>query len=87
MVIQGIKLTGMHLAAIELIRRVHFTDTRLHNHYIGTGELRWFACSDYHSDLLPMGAICRWPFIYMCTRGFWVSIEALQIACFRLNYS
>jgi len=40
MVIRGIKLTGKQLAAIELTRRNHCTDTRLHWHYIGISELR-----------------------------------------------
>jgi len=34
MVIRGMKLAGKQLAAMELHRRVHCTDTRLHSHYI-----------------------------------------------------
>ena len=65
MAIWGIQLTGKQPAAIELPRRVHFTTTRLHYHYIGIRLLRKFACGDYHSDLLLMGTILWWPFIYM----------------------
>ena len=39
-VIREIKLRGKQPAAIELTRRDHSTDTRLHNHYIGTNQLR-----------------------------------------------
>ena len=39
MTIWGIELTGKQPAAIELSRRVHSTDTRLHYHYIGISEL------------------------------------------------
>jgi len=34
------KLTGKQPAVIELSRRVHSTDTRLHYYYIGRSELR-----------------------------------------------
>ena len=40
MAIQGIRLTGKQPPAMELPQRVHSTDTRLHNYYIGRSELR-----------------------------------------------
>ena len=44
----GIELTGKQSAAIELTRRDHSTDIRLHYHYKGIRELPKFACDDYH---------------------------------------
>jgi len=40
MAIRGIKLMGKQPTALELSRRVHSTDTRLHYHCIGRSELR-----------------------------------------------
>jgi len=65
MVFWGIELTAKQPAATELPRRGHSTDTRLHYHYTGINELQWFACGDYHSDLLLMVAIYRWPLLSM----------------------
>jgi len=39
MVIRGIKLTGKQPAVIELTRRNHSTDARLHYHYIRTSDM------------------------------------------------
>ena len=61
----GHQLTGKQPAAIELTHWVHSTTTRLHYHYIGIRELRLFTCGDYRSDLLFMGTMWWWPFIYM----------------------
>jgi len=40
MAIRDIKETGKQPTAIEHSRRDHFSDTRLHSHYIGMSELR-----------------------------------------------
>ena len=63
MVIWGVELAGKQPAAIELTQRDHSTDTRLH--YTGISALQYFACGDYHMDLLLTGTNCQWPFIYM----------------------
>jgi len=40
MIIQDTELTEKQPDAIELLRRGHSTDTRLHCHYVGISELR-----------------------------------------------
>jgi len=74
MAIRAIKLTAKQPTATKLTRRDQYTDSRLHYHYIAISELRWFDCGDYHSDLLHMGTIYWWPFIYM-----WCHLHAATI--------
>ena len=84
-VIRGLKLIGKQSAAMVLTRRDHSSDIRLRYDYTGISELWWFACGEYHSDLLLMGIIYRWP-SFTCSAIFrpsqpaiWTHLDTLRM--------